>query len=157
MYDHSNPQYITIGNPNLKPEFTNTLSMRYNNFDFISGNVFFGNLSFSFTKDKIVNNTLNRGFGVQETQYLNSDGFYTVFAFYNFSKPIQNRKFVFNLGGNVTYNNNVSFLNSEKNKGTNWIAGQRFATDIKIKKWLETTLGVNYSLNSNKYSLPKRN
>lgn len=84
--DYSNPQYITIGNPNLKPEFTNTLSMRYNNFDFISGNVFFGNLSFSFTKDKIVNNTLNRGFGVQETQYLNSDGFYTVFAFYNFSK-----------------------------------------------------------------------
>lgn len=155
VYDYSNPQYITIGNPNLKPEFTNTLSMRYNNFDFISGNVFFGNLSFSFTKDKIVNNTLNRGFGVQETQYLNSDGFYTVFAFYNFSKPIQNRKFVFNLGGNVTYNNNVSFLNSEKNKGTNWIVGQRFATDIKIKKWLETTVGVNYSLNSNKYSLQK--
>jgi hypothetical protein len=104
VYDYSNPQYITIGNPNLKPEFTNTLSMRYNNFDFISGNVFFGNLSFYFTKYKIVNNTQKRGFGVQETQYLNSDGFYTVFAFYNFSKPIQNRKFVFNLGGNVTYN-----------------------------------------------------
>ena len=156
VYDYSNPQYITIGNPNLRPEFTNTLSMRYNNFDFISGNVFFGNLSFSFTNDKIVNNTINRGFGVQETRYLNSNGFYTVFAFYNFSKPIQNRKYVFNLGGNVTYNNNISFLDSNKNKGTNWIVGQRFSTDIKIKKWMETTLGVNYSLNSNKYSLQKQ-
>ncbi len=151
--DSSNPQYITIGNPNLKPEFTNTLSLRYNNFDFITGNVFFSNISFSFTKDKIVNNVIDKGFGRQETRYQNSDGFYTVFGFYNFSKPIQNRKYVFNIGGNVTYNNNVSFVNYEKNKGTNWLAGQRFATDIKIKKWLETTLGINYSLNSSKYSL----
>ncbi len=153
VYDYSNPQYITIGNPNLRPEFTNTLSMRYNNFDFISGNVFFSNISFSFTNDKIVNNTINRGLGIQETQYLNSDGFFTAFGFYNYSKPIQNRKFVFNLGGNITYNNNVSFVNSQENKGKNWILGQRFATDIKIKKWLETTVGVNYSLNSSKYSL----
>ena len=151
--DYSNPQYITVGNPNLKPEFTNTLSMRYNNFDFISGNVFFGNISFSFTKDKIVNNTIDRGFGIQETRYLNSDGYYTAFGFYNFSRPIHNRKFVFNYGGNITYNNNVSFVDSKKNKGTNWLVGQRFATDIKIKKWLETTVGVNYSLNSSKYSL----
>ena len=84
-----------------------------------------------------MNNSINRGFAVQETQYLNSDGFYTVFGFYNFSKPIQNRKFVFNIGGNVTYNNNISFVNNEKNTGTNWLVGQRFATDIKIKKWLE--------------------
>ncbi len=156
VYDYSNPQYITVGNPNLKPEFTNTLSMRYNNFDFISGNVFFGNISFSFTKDKIVNNVINRSFGIQETQYLNSDGFYTAFGFYNYSKPIQNRKYVFNVGGNITYNNNISFVNAEKNKGTNWLFGQRFATDIKIKKWLETTVGVNYSLNSSKYSLQKQ-
>ncbi len=153
VYDYSNPQYITVGNPNLKPEFTNTLSMRYNNFDFISGNVFFSNVSFSFTNDKIVNNTIDTSFGVQETRYLNSDGYFTAFGFYNYSKPIQNRKFVFNLGGNITYNNNVSFVNSKENKGKNWILGQRFATDIKIKKWLETTVGVNYSFNSTKYSI----
>jgi hypothetical protein len=96
--DRSNQQFITIGNPNLKPEFTNTFSMRYNNFDFISGNVFFGNLSASFAQDKIVNCTkLLRG-GVQETTYENANGYYTLFGFYNMSKPIQNRKYVFNLG-----------------------------------------------------------
>ena len=151
--DHSNPQYLTVGNPGLKPEFTNTLSMRYNNFDFITGNVFFGNISFSFTKDKIVNNVFQIDSVVQETRYLNSDGYYTAFGFYNFSKPIQNRKFVFNIGGNITYNNNISFVEDKRNKGSNWLVGQRFAIDIKIKKWLETTVGVNYSLNSSKYSL----
>jgi len=153
--DSSNLQYVTVGNPNLKPEFTNTLSMRYNNFDFISGNVFFGNISFSFTKDKIVNNTLDKGFGRQEIHYLNSDGYYTAFAFYNFSKPIQNRKYVFNYGGNITYNNNVSYVDDVKNKGRNWVLGQRVGTDIKIKKWLETTVTANYSFNSSKYSQSK--
>lgn len=152
--DYSNQLYVTIGNPDLRPEFTNTFSMRYNNFDFISGNVFFGNLLFSFTNDKIVTNTTTLGnMGRQETRYLNSNGFYTVSGFYNVSKPIQNRKFVFNLGGNLTYNNNVSYINSEKNIGRNWILAQRFSTDVRIKKWLETTTGVNFALNSTRYSL----
>jgi hypothetical protein len=158
--DYSNPQYITIGNPNLKPEFTNTLSMRYNNFNLISGDVFFGNITFSFTKDKIVNKVQQLNPVVQKTSYLNSDGFYTAFGFYNISKPVQNRKYVFNLGGNITYNNNISFVEgpqngTQKNTGRNWIFGQRFATDVKIKKWLETTVSVNYSLNNSRYSILK--
>lgn len=153
--DYSNQLYITVGNPDLRPEFTNTFNLRYNNFDFISGNVFFGNLLFSFTNDKIVTNTIPLGaFGVQETRYLNSNGFFTVSGFYNISKPKQSRKYVFNLGGTVTYNNNVSYLKSEKNIGKNWLLIQRFSTDVKIKKWLETTTGVNYTLNSTKYTLP---
>lgn len=158
IVDNTNPQFITIGNPNLKPEFTNTFSMRYNNFDFISGNVFFGNISASFTQDKIVNSTkLLRG-GAQETSYQNANGYFTVLGFYNVSKPIQNRKYVFNLGGNIVFNNNISYLRdsvnvSNKNIGKNWLIGQRFSTDIKIKKWLETTVSINYSINTNRYSL----
>ena len=158
IVDNTNTPYITIGNPNLKPEFTNTFSLRYNNFDFISGNVFFGNISASFTQDKIVNSTRLLPKGIQETSYLNSNGYYTVLAFYNISKPIKNRKYVFNIGGNISYNNNVSFLIdslnvSNKNTGKNWVIGERFSTDIKIKKWLETTFSANYSLNNSKYSL----
>ncbi len=154
--DYSNPQYITVGNPNLRPEFTNTLSMRYNNFDFISGNVFFGNISASFTNDKIVNNTFNKGAGVQETRYLNANGYYTISGFYNVSKPIQNRKYVFNYGGNITYNNNVSYVSDQLNKGKNWNLGQRFSTDYKLKKWLETNVALNFRLSNTEYSLQKQ-
>lgn len=156
VYDYSNPQYITIGNPNLRPEFTNNFSMRYNNFDFITGDVFFGNLSASFTNDKIVNNTILLGPGVQQTRYLNSNGFYTISAFYNISKPFQNRKYVFNVGGNITYNNNISYFSNEKNRGKNWLLGQRVAMDYKLKKWLESTVAINFSLNNSSYSLQKQ-
>ncbi len=158
VVDRSNQQFITVCNPDLKPEFTNTLSMRYNNFDMISGNVFFGNISASFTQDKIVSSTKVLRGGAQETTYDNTNGYYTVFGFYNMSRPIKNRKYVFNLGGNLAYNNNVSFIRdslnvADRNVGKNWVLGQRFSTDIKIKKWLETNVSVNYSLNSNKYTL----
>ncbi|MFM7710889.1 MAG: outer membrane beta-barrel protein, partial [Ferruginibacter sp.] len=79
---------------------------------------------------------------------------------YNISKPIKNRKYVFNIGGNVIYNNNVSYLRdsldqNKRNDGRNWVIGQRLSTDIKVKKWLETNLGVNYSLNANQNTAQK--
>ena len=153
VYDYSNRQNIVIGNPGLRPEFTNNFSMRYNNFDFISGNVFFSNISASFATDKIVSNVIPKGFGLQETRYLNARGYYNVNAFYTISKPIQNRKYVFNYGGTANYNNNISFLNFAKNTGTNWLVSQRFSMDYKLKKWLETGGGLNYTLNDAKYSL----
>ncbi len=157
VYDYSNRQNIVIGNPDLKPEFSNTFSMRYNNFNFVSGDVFFSNVSASFTKDKIVSNILPRDRGVQETRYLNANGFYVVNAFYTVSKPLQNRKYVYNFGGSFNYNNNISFLNFEKNKGRNIVASQRFSMDYKIKKWLETSAGINYAINENKYSITSYN
>ncbi len=153
IQDQSNIQNIIIGNPNLKPEFSNSFSMRYNNFDVIGGNVFFGNLSTSFIQDKIVNNISIDKFGRQQTTYLNTNGYYNVNAFYTISKPIQNRKYVFNYGGVLNYNNNVSFLNEAKNTIHNWVITQRFSLDYKLKKWLEASGGTIFSLNDSKSSL----
>ncbi|MEJ7611881.1 MAG: outer membrane beta-barrel protein [Ferruginibacter sp.] len=158
VFDYSNRQNIVIGNPDLRPEFSNTISMRYNNFDFISGNVFFGNISASFTRDKIVSNVIRRNFSsLQETRYLNADGYYNVNMFYAVSKPLQNRKYVFNLGGTINYNNNISYSNSEKNTGKNILVSQRFSMDYKLKKWLELSGGANFALNDVKYSLSTAN
>ncbi|MBU3714595.1 MAG: hypothetical protein FGM46_06555 [Ferruginibacter sp.] len=161
IVDKSNPQFITIGNPDLRPEFTSNFSMRYSNFNFVNGNVFFGNISASFTQDKIVNNVKLLKAGVQETRYLNANGFFTILGYYNISRPIANRKYVFNFGGNVTFNNNVSFITDnqnavQRNIGKNWLIGQRISTDITIKKWLETNISLNYSLNSSRYTLQKQ-
>ncbi len=156
VYDYSNPQYITVGNPDLKPEFTSRISMRYNNFDLITGNVFFGSINFSLVNDKIVNNVFNKGGGVQETRYINENGYYTSSAFYAFSRPFKNRKYVLNYGGNALYNNNISFIEGLKNKGKNMVLSQRLSTTITLKKWLETNIGANYTYNQTTYSLRKQ-
>jgi hypothetical protein len=58
VIDFSNASYPVQGNPYLKPEFNNTLSVRYNNFDFQTGNVLFANLSFIQTNNKISANSV---------------------------------------------------------------------------------------------------
>ncbi len=153
--DYSNPQSIVIGNPSLRPEFTHRVAARYNNFNFINGTVFFGNINFSLTDEKVVNDVSNKGFGVQETRYRNAGGVYSTSAFYNYSKPFRNRKYVLNYGGNVLFNNNVSFLAGSRNIGKNLILTQRFNTLVTIKKWLEIGAGASYIYNDTKYSLRK--
>lgn len=160
--DYSNPQSIKVGNPDLKPEFTHRVGARYNNFNFITGVTFFGSISYSLTDSKVVNDVYslsnaqnNIETGAQLIEYRNAGGTSNTIAFYNYSKPFRNRKYVFNYGGNILYNNNVSFLAGERNNGKNLILTQRISTLITIKKWLELGGGVNYTFNDAKYSLRK--
>lgn len=68
---NTDPLNITIGNPELKPSFTNRFSMNYNSYQAISGqNVNFSG-SFSNTYNAIVNNTLTSATGANKTQYVN--------------------------------------------------------------------------------------
>lgn len=151
--DNSNQQFIVTGNPLLRPEFTNTLNIRYNNFDYYTGDVFFSNVSFSFTNDKIVNNTFNKGLGVQETRYLNTNGFYSGTAFYYYSKPLFKKKLKLNFNGSVGYNNNISFIDSISNTAKNLVVSQGLSLDMTAGEWLELGITGNYSANNTKNSI----
>ncbi|MEX0635268.1 MAG: outer membrane beta-barrel protein, partial [Ferruginibacter sp.] len=60
------------------------------------------------------------------------------------------------LAGNVAYNNNISYIADEKNKGKNLIFGQRFAFDYRLKKWLESNITFNFNIINNKYSINEK-
>ena len=152
--DVSNPQYPIYGNPNLNAEFNHRFNLRYNNFEFNTGNVLFTNLSASFTENKIVTDITTRlddpAVGlVQETRYKNTDGYYTVNGFYNYSKPFAERKYVVSINGSANFNNNISFSDGEKNIGRNWVLTQGLNTQINPVKWLEMNPGFTYSYNTN--------
>jgi hypothetical protein len=131
--DISNRQFQVFGNPDLNAEFNHSLNFRYNNFDFSTGNVLFTSLSATVTQNKIVQNLSIKNdpaIGlIQETRYLNTDGYYSVNGFYNFSKPFAERKYVFSSNGSANFNNNISFNADEKNTGRNWILSQGFSRE----------------------------
>lgn len=159
--DKTNVQFYTTGNPNLKPEFINNLNLRYNNFDFASGNTFFSNISYSYTNDKIVTNIItnpaNSDPGVlQETLYDNADGFYTLNGFYAFSKPFAEKKYVVGFRGSAFYNNNISLINNQENTGKNLILSQRLNIQINPVDWLEITPAATYTYNKNDNTLNTR-
>jgi uncharacterized membrane protein YgcG len=169
--DFSNPQNRIYGNPDLKPAFNNSISLRYNQFDITSGNSLFTNLSFNSTQDKIVTNTTPitvitvpggttapvRNNTVQETRYLNTDGSYSASGSYAYSKPFAARKLTVTLNGGANFNNNISFQKGLRNVGKNWVFNQGARIRIDIDSLMDTEVSGNYSINTTNYSLTSIN
>jgi outer membrane receptor protein involved in Fe transport len=170
--DFSNASYPVQGNPDLKPEFNNNLSIRYNKFNFESGNVFFSNLSFTTTDNKIVANTINypktytpnsKLAGSILTQYLNADGFYSAQGFYVFAKPWEKRKYNLFFIGNIAYNNNISYISNvdsasyamttEKNIAKNLVLSQGVKFRLSITDVVDAEASTTYAVNKSNNSI----
>ncbi|GAA3981238.1 TonB-dependent receptor [Mucilaginibacter dorajii] len=174
--DFSNASYPIQGNPDLKPEFNNNLSIKYNKFDFATGNVFFSNLSFTTTDNKIVANTItypktytpnSKLAGSILTQYLNADGYYSAQGFYVFAKPWDKRKYNLFFIGNVAYNNNISYISNvdsasyamttEKNIAKNLVLSQGVKFRLSIENVVDAEASTTYAVNKSNNSLKNAN
>jgi hypothetical protein len=160
VVNNSNPQFVTIGNPGLEAEFTNRINLRFNSSDVASGRSFFSNLNFNFTKDKIVSTTRSVNDPdsevIQERGYTNADGYYTINGFYSYNKQLKDKKYVFGLRGMANYNNNISFIDDQKNVGRNIILSQRLQIQIQPNDWLELVPSINYTYNRNNNTISQR-
>jgi hypothetical protein len=164
--DYSNPQNVIYGNPYLKPSFSNTVNLRYYEFDLKSGSSLFTNFSFNTVENQIVTNTepvvsdtQAGGLTVandtkQETHYLNATGYYSMNSNYSISQPFDNRKFTVSLLGSAVYNNNISYIENEKNLGKNWVLTQGAKVRIDIDSVMDTEINGSYSVNNTAYTLP---
>ncbi|ADY53510.1 hypothetical protein Pedsa_2971 [Pseudopedobacter saltans DSM 12145] len=158
--DNSNPQFPVVGNPNLGAEFNNSVNIRYNNSNITTGNTFFTNFNFNLTKDKIVSTTNTPSAGsatnaIQERGYTNANGYYSLNGFYAYNRQLKDKKYVFGLRGMANYNNNISFINNEKNIGRNLVLSQRLQIQIQPKEWLEIVPSINYTYNTNDNTISK--
>jgi Outer membrane protein beta-barrel family/Carboxypeptidase regulatory-like domain len=180
--DYSNAQFPVQGNPNLNPEYNNVLTIRYNKFDFASGNVFFSNLNFTQTDNKIVANSVSypanyakdKASGVDPklagtilTQYLNAPGYYSASAFYLYAKPWDKRKFTLFINGNISYNNNISYISNvdssnfnettQKNIAKNLVVTQGARFRVDITDIIDAELNASYSINHSDNSIQQAN
>ncbi|RYE36528.1 MAG: hypothetical protein EOP42_03015 [Sphingobacteriaceae bacterium] len=162
--DLSNAQFPVEGNPNLNPEFSNNISLRYNKFSFSSGDILLANVSITQTSDKVVTNTINIGAnpaGINSvyspfttlTRYRNANGYYTANAFFVYAKPFSERKYTVSYNGNLNYSNNVGFIDDVENIGKNWAVTNGVRFRINLADIMETELNTNYTFNNTNYTL----
>lgn len=145
--DSSNLNNIVIGNPNLQAELNNRFGLQYNKFDSKSGNTMFVNLGFDQTQNKIVTSRVNNPSGTgRTTSYLNTDGFYNLNGNGSFSHPFSERKFTAEVNVDANYNNNISYTDNQRSKGSNWNLrpGARFRVDIT--ELMDISLNGSYTL-----------
>jgi hypothetical protein len=174
--DFSNASYPVQGNPGLIPEYNNTFNIRYNKFDFSSGNVFFSNINFTQTNNKIapVTVTYPRNYttdpklaGAIKTTYQNADGYYSASAFYLYAKPWEKRKYTLFINGNIAYNNNISYISNvdsttfaettQKNIAKNLVLTQGARFRVSITDVIDAEVNSSYSINHSVNSIPQAN
>jgi len=172
--DFSSALYPVKGNPDLKPQYNNTFSVRYNNFNFISGNVFFSNFSFTQANDYVTSNSVYfpanytpnaKLSNTIETTYSNADGYYSTQAFFVFNKPWAKRKYNLFIVGNVSYANNISYITdvapltfaetTEKNVAKTLTAAPSLRFRLDITDVVDAQASATYTINSSQNSIPQ--
>ena len=155
--DDSNPLYITSGNRGLKPQFTNSLNVYYNNYiqKYKRSIVLYGN--YRHIRNAISNKvTYHPETGGSESRPENINGNWNADGGFNFSTAIDSAAH-WNIGSDtrLRYNNYVSYVAQAQNeaaknttKTTNW--NQRLNASFR-NDWLEVTLdgNVNYQHSRN--------
>ena len=158
--NNTNPLNIQLGNAALQPEYAHTISLNYNQFDAATFRNMFVFLNASRTDNKIVNSTSFTPTGAQTTLPVNTNGYYTVNGSLVFGRPLKlgAQKTNLNLSTNLTYNQGMSFINSQSNQAKNWLIGQGATISSNFTEKLDLNLSGNINWQSAKYSLqPQQN
>ena len=152
--DISNSQNVVIGNPDLGSEFINSIKLNYKSFDLQSGNSFFSDLSFQTIKNKIVANRIAiANTTIQETHFLNTDGYFDAYASYLYSLSILEQVFDINVSGSGNYSNNISFTNFQRNSGRYLVYTQGLELKYTQEDWLDLGFRSSFTLNQIQNSL----
>jgi hypothetical protein len=142
---NNDPLNITLGNPDLRPSFTNRLSFNYNSYKTLSDQYISAYGSYSYTINPIVSNITTDTVGKSTIQYLNLPGKKTsnYYAGMYAEKKINwlaemSLGFNFGLDGSIYY--------SLKNNQLNRTTGNTYNGSLRLSKYVQKK--YNFSLSA---------
>lgn len=154
--DYTNAPIIRSGNPNLKQEFTNNVTLSYNFFDIVKFRNLFALITVGNTYNKIVDSINNIGGGAQFIRPTNMDGTYHVTGAFNIGFPVKMMK-----GGNFTTNTRISLYRNGnitdgvKNYTRNVTIGEDLRLNYNYKDKLDMGLSTSINYTAAKYTIQK--
>ncbi|MBS1513124.1 MAG: TonB-dependent receptor [Bacteroidetes bacterium] len=147
----NNEDYLNlyIGNPNLKPSFSNNFNLSHNGYNFIKDIWTYQSINVRATSNSITNNRTISAGGKTVTQPINTNGNISVSFWggggFKWKKP--NIRVGFN--PNVSYNKFADVINGQTSYSRTWNAGgQIYLNKSKDKKY-DISLNNDFSWNRN--------
>ena len=136
MTDNSNPLNIRLGNPDLKPSFSNNINVDYNNYIAYYQRSINARLSFQTTSNNISNRTeYNPETGGQITKPMNINGRWNMRGNFGFTTPIVLNLLNINTNSSVNYSNSPAYIyqnqQSMKNNVKNLGLGESLRLTLK--------------------------
>ena len=152
QHQNTDPTNQTVGNQNLKQQFTNAFSLRFNNFKILSQRYLFGSASFNTITDAISTDVTNIN-GIRTTKYVNVNGNYNGFAFLGYGFKLKKIDLQIGAHVNAGINHINSYINDSLNHSNN--NTYTFTLDLEYYKDKKFTVEFNPSVtyNDNKSSI----
>lgn len=157
--DNTDTQSIPVGNPNLKPSFTNNLSLFYNNFDFANYRSLFVFLNANQTFNAFGNNTTlitndpdSTRNGKLAVLPVNVDGVYQVNLGSAIGLPIiKGNKLNLNINLSGSYGRGVNFTNDLENISNDYSITNGYRLVSAFERF-DFTAGINGTMFRSTYS-----
>lgn len=155
--DNSDPLNIIVGNPDLKPRYTNSMNIHFNQFNPQQQRALMAMIGGSFTINDIVSKTIYDGTtGGRRTTYENVNGNYNLNGRLLVNMPLRNKKFSVNTNSMVSFSNTNSFVNGEKNLSKRLNATERAGIDFR-SSYLDIGVNGNFSYGLTRNTLQGQN
>lgn len=160
VVNNSNPLQLTSGNPNLKQDWQNIVTMRYSSVDIMKGTSFFSFLMLNKTDNYIANSTyfaskdtliapgVTLNAGSQITAPVNLDGYYNARLFGSYSFVVKKIKSNLTVNANAGYNRTPGQINFVINYANTTTAGLGLTLGSNISEKIDFTLSSNVLYNN---------
>ena len=155
--DNSDPLYRVEGNPDLKPEFTHSLSTNYQVNDRAKFSWFNMGLDMSYTQDDIVSKKYYTDEGVQISTYENTGkAVYSINGRVMYNAPIGKSNFTINTFTRAGYNNGISYVREQKDFVENETKNLNIFQMLRLtyrNDWAEIIAGGSVNYRNARYSV----
>lgn len=140
-----------IGNPDLKPSFTNNFNISHNGYDFLKDQWMYQSLNVTLTSNSITNNSIiDYSSGKTVTQPINTNGNLSINLWAGIGFKVKKINTRFQISPNANYFKYADFINGNKSFSKTLNAGlSLYAEKSKDKKY-EFSLNNDFNFNNNK-------
>ena len=159
VYNINNPLVISIGNPDLKQQYTSSLVARYTFTNTQKGQSFFANFFLQKTNDYIASSVYHAQndsvlapsvtllSGGQLTVPVNLDGYWSVRSLFTFGQPVKLIKSNLNLNAGITYSRLPGLIDKQKllTDNYNYSVGAVIASNVS--EYIDFNLSYNANFN----------
>jgi len=140
---NDDPLNITIGNPNLKPQFANNLNASFNNYKVLTETNIYANISYQFVENAIGSRTSVDSNGKRTYQSVNLNGNKSIGSYFGYGFKLKKPGININFNGQIRYSSNQSIVNDILNvtKSGNYTLGNNIykSKDKKYEIGLHTS------------------
>lgn len=156
VMDVSDPMNIIIGNPDLKPTFTQSIGAHFNNYNSDLQQSMVAMLRGSYSTNVIVSRTTTDSeTGVRRTEYANANGNMNVMGMFMINQPLPNKKWRYSARMMTNYNNMAGYINGDFNRSGNLRLSPSFGFTFSCDVF-QMSLNPTYTFNMATNSLPQQ-